>query len=99
MLDFWEGKLDNILNARDSQPSLTEILDQLNRFFTLSRDRSSVSRVHIHPYGSFVLCYNESLWEDGRDALIKSALSTPKYCKMTDALADYVDNYDIPERP
>ena len=101
LLDFWEGKLDNILNARDSQPSLNEILDQLDRFFKLSKYKSlsSVSRVHIHPYGSFVLCYDQTKWEDGRDAIIKSALSTPKYCKMTENLSEHVDNYDIPERP
>ena len=80
LLDFWEGKIENILNARDSQPSLNDILNQLERFFNLSKSRSSVSRVHIHPYGSFLLCYDEAKWSDGRDAIIKSALSTPKYC-------------------
>jgi ADP-dependent phosphofructokinase/glucokinase len=60
---------------------------------------SSISRVHTHPYGSFILCYDEERWEDGRDAIIKSALSTPKYCIMTEDLSAHADNFDIPDRP
>jgi len=87
--------------ARDSQPTLNDIIDQLSRFFKLVQDKklSSVSRVHTHPYGSFILCYDESKWEDGRDAIVKSALSTPKYCMMTENLSEHADNYEIPERP
>ncbi len=74
--------------ARDSQPSLNDIIDQLARFFKLAKNgKSSVSRVHTHPYGSFILCYDTSKWEDGRNAIIKSALTTPKYCMMTEDLS------------
>jgi hypothetical protein len=45
------------------------------------------------------MCYDHNKWEDAKEALIKSALATPKYCKMTEALSDHIDNYDIPERP
>lgn len=69
--------------------------------FKLAKEgRSSITRVHTHPYGSFILCYDESVWEDGRDAIIKSAISLPKYCVMTEgALDEHVDNYEIPNRP
>ncbi len=86
--------------AHDSKPSLDQTIDQLAKFFKLVKQKgSSISRVHTHPYGSFILCYDASKWEDGRDAIIKSALSTPKYCMMTEDLSSFIDNYDIPERP
>jgi len=47
-----------------------------------------VSRVHLHPYGSFLMCYDTSKWEDAREAIIKSAMVTPKFCKMTDRLRE-----------
>ena len=53
----------------------------------------------MHPYGSFLLCYDVNKWEDGRDAIIKSALVTPKYCKMTEDLSEHLNNYEIPDRP
>ena len=86
--------------ARDSQPTLNDIIEQLARFFKLAQSgKSSVSRVHTHPYGSFILCYDTKKWENGRDAIIKSALTTPKYCMMTEDLSEHIENYDIPERP
>lgn len=92
--------LQDINTARQSKPSLEEILDQLKKFFEIVKERElSISRVHMHPYGSFILCYDHSKWEDGRDAIIKSSLTTPKFCKMTDNLEDHIENYDIPERP
>jgi hypothetical protein len=79
---------------------LEEILEQLKTFFkTVEEQNLSISRVHMHPYGSFILCYDKNKWEDGRDAIIKSSLTTPKYCMMTDDLREHVENYDIPERP
>ena len=80
---------------------MNDVIDQLYKFFTLAEEKklSTVSRVHMHPYGSFILCYDELKWEDGRDAILKSALTTPKYCMMTEDLSEHIDNYDIPERP
>ena len=45
------------------------------------------------------MCYDTNKWEDARDAIIKSALVTPKYCMMTESLSDHITNYEIPERP
>jgi len=53
----------------------------------------------MHPYGSFILCYDHNKWEDGFESIIKSSLTTPKYCMMAEDLSDHVENYDIPERP
>jgi len=39
-----------------------------------------LSRVHLHPYGAFVMCYKTSVWEDARNAIIKSSIALPKYC-------------------
>ena len=46
------------------------------------------------------MCYDHSKWEDAREAIIKSAMATPKFCVMTDKLEDHhIDNYDVPELP
>lgn len=48
LLDYWEGKLEvsfllfyisiqDILMARDSRPTLNDIIDQLSKFFRLAR--------------------------------------------------------------
>lgn len=39
-----------------------------------------ISRVHLHPYGSFLMCYNTNKWQNAKDAIIKSSLAVPKYC-------------------
>jgi hypothetical protein len=40
--------------------------------------------VHLHPYGSFLMCYDRAKWQDARDAIVKSSLITPKFCLLTD---------------
>jgi hypothetical protein len=46
------------------------------------------------------MCYDHSKWEDAHDAIIKSSMATPKFCKMTDKLEEeHIENYDVPERP
>lgn len=101
LLDYWEGKLKDINEARDSIPDIEQILGQLKRFFEISKEKSlPISRVHLHPYGSFIMCYDRTKWHDARDAIIKSSLATPKFCLLTDKIEDeHLDNYDIPERP
>ena len=39
-----------------------------------------INRVHLHPYGSFFMCYDKNKWHDARDAIIKSSMAVPKYC-------------------
>ena len=101
LLELWQDKLDDINVARDSKPTIEEILEQLKLFFEMAKEQNlHVSRVHLHPYGSFIMCYDHSKWEDAHDAIVKSAMATPKFCKMTDyLLEEHIENYDVPERP
>jgi len=64
-----------------------------------------LSRVHMHPYGSFLMCYKRSEWNDARDAITKSSVVLPAYCQrdengMTpENWASKSQNYAIGERP
>lgn len=101
LLELWQDKLEDINQARDSKPSIEEILEQLKLFFEIAKEKKlPVSRVHLHPYGSFIMCYDPKKWEDAREAIVKSAMATPKFCKMTDRLKEEdLENYDVPARP
>ena len=44
-----------------------------------------LSRVHLHPYGAFLMCYKTSIWEDAREAVVKSSIALPKYCVKNNA--------------
>lgn len=100
LLDFWNGELEDINQARESKPNFYEILDQIKEFFMVIKQKHyPLSRIHLHPYGSFFLCYDKTKWADGKDAIIKSALTTPKYCVMQDTLEASIENFDIPEIP
>ena len=39
-----------------------------------------LSRVHLHPYGAFLICYDQNKWYDAYEAIIKSSIVVPKYC-------------------
>ena len=45
------------------------------------------------------MCYDKNKWEDASDAIIKSALATPKFCVMSDNILDEIENFDVPEIP
>jgi len=64
-----------------------------------------LSRLHLHPFGSFLMCYDKEKWEDAKDAIIKSSIVMPKFCMSG---ADYywegnwletTDNFEIPSMP
>lgn len=75
------------MDAHDSKPALNDILESLAKLFRLAKAKGAkLSRVHTHPYGSFIMCYDERKWADGEAATIKSALTTPKYCMMAEDL-------------
>ena len=82
LLDFWSQDPERInAKARNSQPSFEEILDQLKEFFVKQKSMGlDINRIHLHPYGSFFMCYEKNKWNDARDAIIKSAMAIPKYC-------------------
>mmetsp|Transcript_29834 Transcript_29834/g.45533 ORF Transcript_29834/g.45533 Transcript_29834/m.45533 type:complete len:133 (+) Transcript_29834:1428-1826(+) len=61
-----------------------------------------ISRVHLHPYGSFFVCYDKTKWTDGRQSIVKSSMAIPPYCmdptKTTD-LDSVLDNFHIDNLP
>ncbi len=65
-----------------------------------------LSRLHIHPYGSFFICYDPKKWGDAYEAIIKSAITTPKFCLSGASYSDrpqytssQIHNFLIPDMP
>lgn len=49
--------------------------------FTKAKEKEMpLSRVHLHPYGGFIMCYDTNKWHDAQDAIIKSSMTLLKYC-------------------
>ena len=53
----------------------------------------------MHPYGSFVLCYDTSKWTDGYESIMKSAITVPEYCIHKDSIMDSLETFSIPGYP
>ena len=100
LLNVWDGK-SNLEQVQNSQPDFQEILTQLKTFFTKQAELGlDISRVHLHPYGSFFMCYNSKKWTDARDAIIKSAMAVPLYCKDPDASSlDDLSDFEVGAMP
>ena len=61
-----------------------------------------ISRVHLHPYGSFFMCYDTSKWQDARDAILKSSIAVPQYClnpENRDSIEEQLDNFSLGDLP
>lgn len=59
LLDYWKGDLHDINEKSDSTPTLEDVLEQTNELFTEAKRKGlQLSRVHTHPYGSFLICYD-----------------------------------------
>ena len=93
-------------SAKNSAPSFEDIIFQLKLFFEKQKKLGlDISRVLLHPYGSFFMCYEQNKWHDAKDALIKSAMAVPRYCinpEFPDGkedIMDHIDNFDINELP
>jgi len=57
-----------------------------------------LSRLHLHPFGGYILCYDKNKWSDGYDAIVKSSLAGAKYCLShlpQSNWADYHSNFDF----
>jgi ADP-dependent phosphofructokinase/glucokinase len=100
LLDLWTGNLADINDQESYQPTIEEVLEQTAELFNkATADSLPLSRVHLHPYGSFMMCYKKDLWEDARDAIIKSSIVLPKYCirsadgSTPDNWVEYYDNF------
>lgn len=81
LLRYWKNPDIQSLEAVNSQPGFNEILKDVRTFFKLQKEKGlDISRLHLHPFGSFLMCYDTSKWSDARAAIIKSSLAVPKYC-------------------
>jgi len=61
-----------------------------------------INRVHLHPYGSFFMCYDPKIWNDAKDAILKSSLAVPHYCLDPFGPSDITkkaDQFEISEMP
>lgn len=110
-LDHWNNK-QNLKEAKNSKPRFEDVIKQLKQFFEKSKQmKTDISRVHLHPYGSFFMCYDPRKWQDAKEAMIKSSLAVPHYCvhpsERTDLvkeadtfeLLDMPKSFDHPNRP
>lgn len=81
LLALWKGQLTDINAFEAMSPTIEQVLKDTTDLFSLaSQKQIPLSRVHLHPYGSFVMCYKKDLWENAHDAIIKSSIVLPKYC-------------------
>lgn len=99
LLNFWKGDKE-VGAAKNSKPSLSEILEQTATFFEEQASHGlDISRVHLHPYGSFILCYDENKWESGLDSLFKSSVTTLEYCLQEEDIIDKIENFWVSDYP
>lgn len=102
VLDHWNNKSD-LKNVKESKPNFEDIIKQLKEFFEVSKSlKNEISRVHLHPYGSFFMCYDPNKWEDAKEAVIKSALAVPHYCVKPGEKIDLVEEaekFELLEMP
>jgi ADP-dependent phosphofructokinase/glucokinase len=82
LLRYWENPHKNPFFGDDnSAPTLNELLGFIPKFFSKQKELGlDISRLHMHPYGSFFMCYDTNKWHDARDAIVKSSLAVPRYC-------------------
>lgn len=101
IIDYWaDPKNLDLRSAAESKPSFNEILDQLRTFFKTEKKLGlDINRVHLHPYGSFFMCYDKNKWHDAKDAIIKSSMAIPKYCIKDSAkfidIDKHIDNFEL----
>ena len=81
LLKYWRGENFDVTQAQSSSPTVEGALMELNEFFSLAKERDfKVTRVHTHPHGSFLLCYDKNKWEDGFESIVKSSMNVPEFC-------------------
>lgn len=102
ILDHWNNE-SNLSEAKNSKPSFETIIKQLKQFFQKTKELNiDINRVHLHPYGSFFMCYDTKKWEDAKEAMIKSSLAVPHYCVHPREETDLVkeaDSFELLEMP
>mmetsp|Transcript_7455 Transcript_7455/g.12604 ORF Transcript_7455/g.12604 Transcript_7455/m.12604 type:complete len:230 (-) Transcript_7455:35-724(-) len=111
LVDYWtalqKGKgldafRESLKLAQNSKPTFKAIIGQLKEFFQM-KDKLGldISRVHLHPYGSFFMCYETSKWESAREAIIKSSMAVPQYCVDPTKKSEELDlsNFELDSIP
>ena len=105
LMDYWQGALLDINAQKPTQPTLQAVLALTDAIFGKAKEKKlPLSRLHLHPYGSFLMCYDEAKWHDAREAIVKGSIVMPKYCKAgTDfnAVDDWLagDSFEVPDLP
>lgn len=63
ILQDWARKMDGEELSEKPASSIDEVLADTEKLFKLAeRQNLPLSRVHAHPYGSFLMCYKRDLW-------------------------------------
>lgn len=94
LLDYWKNPNLKAFSVQSGQPTFDQIIGDIKELFKVQEERGmDISRLHIHPYGSFFMCYDTRKWEDAREAILKSAVALPKYCVNGPSNIDLDDKY------
>ena len=65
IIDYWNNDLEDINEEKTTQPELGTVVQLTDQLFKLAKEKNlPLSRVHMHPYGSFLMCYDTTKWED-----------------------------------
>lgn len=106
ILQEWVRKVENIELSDKPATSIDEVLEDTKHLFSLAaRQNLPLTRVHAHPYGSFLMCYHTDRWESAAEAIIKSSIVLPMYCQrnedgsVPENWLEMSDIYEIPPRP
>lgn len=103
LLQHWK-KDSQLDSAKNSKPSFQDILNQMKEFFEVQeKEGLDINRVHLHPYGSFFMCYDKNKWHSAHDAIIKSSIAVPKYCvagpEHHELGEESLNNFEISDLP
>ena len=81
IVEFWNNDLEDINEEKSTQPELGAVIKMTQELFKVAKSKElPLSRVHLHPYGSFLMCYDTAKWQEAETALIKSSMTLLKYC-------------------
>ena len=97
IIDFWNDDLEDINEEKTTQPELGKVIQLTDELFRQAKEKNMpLSRVHMHPYGSFLMCYDTSKWQNAETALIKSSMTLLKYC-LRDNLNNVPEGWELTE--
>ena len=93
LIDYWNGDIEDINEEKSSHPDLSTVLFLTAELFKQAKEKDMpLSRVHLHPYGNFLICYDTNKWHNAEDAIVKSSMTLLKYC-LRDNTGAVPDNW------